>query len=134
MKAVEWADKFKAATTEDEVKLVLDEYGRETAELAAARSKTSSDVGRFGTMDGAINEQRNKFKAVIGRVPTLNLAQFEALLDVHVKEYFTAKAVYEKAKAAKEKAAQDPKGHNNHDGRKFNRGGRGPQTNQPKKN
>lgn len=121
MKAVEWADKFKAATTEEEVKVVLDEYGVETAELAAARSKTSSDIGRFGAMDGAINEQRNKFKAVMSRVPTLTAAQFEALLDVHVKEYFAAKATFEKAKAAKEKAAKEPQKGGGHDGRKFHK-------------
>lgn len=127
MKAVEWADKFKAATTEDETKLVLEEYGVETAELAATRSKTSSDIGRYSAMDGAINEQRNKFKAVISRVPTLTLVQFEALLDVHVKEYFVAKTVFEKAKAAKEKAGNDPK--NGNDGRKFHNG-KGPQNGQ----
>lgn len=114
MKAVEWAGKFQAATTDEEVALVLEEYGQETADLIALRSKSSVDKSRLSAMEGAVGEQRNKFRAVVGKVPTLTPDKFEALLDTHAKEYVTLKA-----KAAVTPPAKPEGKGDNRDGRNF---------------
>ena len=90
MKAVEWSAKFQATTSPEELSLVLDEYGKETADLIALRSKSSVDKSRLSAMDGAVAEQRNKFKAI--KAPGVTPELFEQLLDKHAKEYVNLKA------------------------------------------
>jgi hypothetical protein len=113
MKAVEWAEKFNAAVASDQWPAVLEEYGKETAELVALRSKSSDFKTKLSAMTGAVNEQRNKFRAVIGRVYGLTPEHFEALLPTHAKEYLDLKDKAEKKpEAAKEETT-------NEDGRKL---------------
>lgn len=90
MKAVEWSEKFQATTSPEELSLVLDEYGKETADLIALRSKTSVDKSRLSAMDGAVAEQRNKFRAI--KAPGVTPELFEPLLDKFAKDYVNLKA------------------------------------------
>lgn len=89
MKAVEWSGKFQATTTPEELDVVLDEYGKETADLIALRSKSSVDKSRLSAMEGAVAEQRNKFRAI--KAPNVTPELFEPLLDKHAKEYLALK-------------------------------------------
>jgi len=110
MKAVEWADKFNAGVSSDEWVSILEEYGKETADLIALRSKNSDFKTKLSAMHGAVNEQRNKFRAVVGKVPNLAPERFEELLPVHAKEYVDLKAKADKKPEegkAEEKAGDD---------------------------
>lgn len=111
MKAVEWADKFNAGVSSDEWAAILEEYGKETADLIALRSKNSDFKTKLSAMHGAVNEQRNKFRAVVGKVPNLAPERFEELLPLHAKEYVELKAKADK-KPEEKKDEKD-----NNDGR-----------------
>ncbi len=103
MKAVEWVEQFKTATTPEELALIMDEYGKETVELMVFRSKSSTEKSRLAAMDGAVNEQRNKFRAITGKVPAAVPTLFDDMLDKHAKDYTAAKTA---AAAAKIKEAE----------------------------
>lgn len=117
MKAVEWSEKFKAATTPEEVAAVLHLFGAETAELITLRTKGSNDVSRVPAADGAVNEQRTKYRAVQTRVPELTTQQFEEMLDKSCADYRTAKA-----KASQTNQPTHENASNGGEGRKFGRG------------
>lgn len=87
MKAVEWAAKFQAAASEEEVLLVLGEFGIETAELITVRTKGSNNQSRLAAADGAVREQKQKFGAIKSRVPTLTDEQFDMAVDKTCLEY-----------------------------------------------
>ena len=128
MKAVEWAAKFQAATTPEEVALVLDEYGKETADLIAARTNKSVDKSRLPAMEGAVKEQQNKFRSITDRVPTLTPAMLDAVLETHAKDYLALKAKATK-KPEEAKAEGEAK-----DGRTFAQNGpRRDRKHQPQK-
>jgi uncharacterized protein YecA (UPF0149 family) len=108
MKAVEWAAKFDAvpaseAPVAERFADVLKEFGVETAELVATRTKTSQPESKLPAADGAVKEQRNKFRAICGRVPTLTEDMFDAVLAAAVPDF----AVWQKA-AEKKKVEQKP--------------------------
>lgn len=119
MKAVDWAAKF-AGVTPEEWATVLEEYGVETAELIALRSKSSTDKSRLSAQAGAVQEQRNKFRAVADRVPGLGLEKYEELLATHAKEFLDLKTKAEK----KPEPAKESKDGN--DGRKLHTAGKKP--------
>lgn len=123
MKAVEWAGKFEAAVTDEEKAVVLEEYGVETAELIKKRIGSSDQpptVQRFPAMDGAVVEQRNKFRAINNKAQLVDLAAFEKLLETHAPAYAKLKALFEANKNKPAPAA----GKNDNAGRKFSRGPR----------
>ena len=91
MKAVEWIAKFEAvpvseAPVGERFADVLKEFGVETAELVAARTKNSKPESRLPAADGAIREQKSKFRAICGRVP-ITEALFDLLLITAVPDY-----------------------------------------------
>lgn len=110
MKAVDWAAKF-AGVTPEEWATVMEEYGVETAELIALRSKSSTDKSRLSAQAGAVQEQRTKFRAVTDKVPGLGLEKYDELLATHAKEYLDLKTKAEK----KPEPVKDSK--NGNDGR-----------------
>ena len=101
MKAVEWAGKFEAvpeseASIQERFAEVLKEYGIETAELVAARTKNSNEKTKFLAADGAVRDQRTKFCAVCRRVPALTESLFDLILDAAVPDYKVWKAASQK--------------------------------------
>ncbi len=118
MKATEWAEKFLAvpaseAPVEERYAEVLKEFGAETAELVAARTKTSKPETRLGAAEGAVREQKSKFRAICGRVPALTEALFDSLLTVATPDYLAWKAAAEKKKVEKETKEDDVKNYRN---------------------
>jgi hypothetical protein len=121
MKAVDWVKKFEAvpevpSETPDSERFaeVLKEYGTETAELVAARTKTSKPGMQFPAADGAVREQRNKFRAVCGHIPTLTESMFDFLLATAVPDF----AAWQKAAQKKvEKPRDDVKHYRQRNGR-----------------
>jgi hypothetical protein len=107
-KASEWAGKFlDAPVTDDqspEVRYagVLKEYGEETAKLFAERTKNSKPDSKFPAAEGAIREQKNKFRSICSRVPGLTNDIFEKMLDVAVPEYKQLVAAAEAAKKSQD--------------------------------
>lgn len=77
MKAVEWAALFQAAATPEDTDKLLNDYGNELAELIEVRTKFSKDKSVQPAAQGAISESRNKFSALMGRVPSLNMGMFD---------------------------------------------------------
>lgn len=120
MKAAEWAVKFDAvpvseAPVKERFADVLKEFGIETAELVANRTKTSKPESKLPAADGAIREQKTKFRAICGRVPALAEQMFDLLLKTAVPDYLVWQ------KAAQKKVEQKPQDVNNHrqQGRSF---------------
>jgi len=124
MKAYEWASKFSSATTDEEKSLVWDEFGKETAELIALRTKGTKDEQKLMVSEAAVREQRQKFRAMTGRVEGLTDEQFDQMLDKSCPEYRAWQEAKRKAEEAREKAKA--KEQENRDGRTFadNRGRR----------
>jgi hypothetical protein len=59
---------------------LLQAYGEETAKLVADRTKTSQPESKLPAAQGAIREQKNKFRSLCGMVPSLNESMFDALV------------------------------------------------------
>lgn len=130
MKAVEWAGKFQAATSDEEMALVFEEFGTEIAELIGLRTKGSNSLTRLSAAEGAVKEQRQKFVAMKSRVPSLTDEQFEAIVDKMCPEFRQWQGEAKK-KAEQQKKLEDAKGGAG-DGRTFanrNTQGRGGQGN-----
>jgi len=123
MKAKEWAEKFKAITEGDTPARYADllkEFGTETAELVAARTKTSQPESRFPAADGAIREQKSKFRSLCGcGIPGLTVEMFDQLLVTAVPDYFVWQKEAQK-KAEKPKQEDDAKNYRNR-GRHYSR-------------
>lgn len=83
MKAVEWVGKFQNV----EVAEILAEYGKETADLVAVRTKTSKPETKLSAMEGAIKEQYNKFRSICQKVPALTENMFGDLVNAMIPEY-----------------------------------------------
>jgi len=116
MKAVEWVAKFDAvpaneAPPQERFAEVLKEFGVETAELVTTRTKNSLPETKFAAADGAVKEQKNKFRAICGRVPALTETLFDFLLATALPDFATWEAA---AKKKAETTTNDGK-----DGRKF---------------
>lgn len=104
MKAKEWAAKLEAGTTQEEM---LKEFGQETAELVAARTKTSTPESKLPAAEGAVREQQNKFRAICQKVPALNEAKFNELLAEAVPNYAKWQAEAEKKKKEAQPSGED---------------------------
>lgn len=107
MKAVEWAAKFEAIPVSDAPPMerfadVLKEFGVETAELVAARTKGSKQGAELPAADGAVREQKSKFRAICGRVPALTEAMFDLLLATAVPNFAVWQAAAQKKKVEKQ--------------------------------
>ncbi len=96
MKASEWANKFLMVpqtdglpeqTEEERYAEVLKLYGEETAKLFSDRTKSSKPESKLPAGEGAIREQRSKFRAVCNRVPGLSESLFDKVVDDSVPEY-----------------------------------------------
>jgi hypothetical protein len=108
MKAKEWVAKLQQVPeaelpVEERFAEFLKEYGEETAKLVADRTKTSKPESRLGAADGAVREQRNKFRSICSSFPTLTDAMFDAILSAACPDYLKWVA------AAQKKTEEDKK-------------------------
>ncbi len=94
MKAKEWAAKFAEATEnrDEALKTFVEEIGT----IAKQRG------GSMSAVEGAVREQRAKWQAVCRACPSLDPAQFDALLATYGPDYKKAED------AAKAQAARGP--------------------------
>ena len=101
MKAKEWVKKFESG---EELANLLKEYGVETAELVATRTKTSKPETMFPAAEGAVREQRVKFCAICTRVLTLKESMFDSVLATAIPEYdnWVKKAAQKKTEKPKD--------------------------------
>jgi len=110
MKAKEWVAKLQQVSTEGDVPVeeryaeFLKEYGEETANLLAERTKTSKPESRLPAAEGAVREQRNKFRSICA-VPLLTDALFDGLLATACPDYL--KWVEAAKKKAQDKEKKD---------------------------
>jgi hypothetical protein len=135
MKAHEWAAKFSAAETDDQKALVLDEFGKETADLITQRTKKSELNDRLMVAEGAIREQRQKYRAFAARVG-LSEEQFEDVITKSCTEYRSWQQAKKSAEENRLLAKQQEQ--ENNDGRTFahrrpTKPERRPQKPQPRK-
>jgi len=121
MKSYEWAQKFSMSppsdgTIEERYAEVLKEYGAETLKLLEDRTKFSKN--KFPAAQGAIKEQKNKFRSICGLVPNLTEAMFENVVDQYVPTFrYLEQAECKKGKVQKKEENQDVKDYRNSKGR-----------------
>jgi hypothetical protein len=107
MKAKDWVAKLQTVPeselpVEERFADFFKEYGEETAKLVADRTKTSKPETRLPAAEGAVREQRSKFRSICSSFPALNDALFDGILNSAVPDYQKwVQAAQKKADAAK---------------------------------
>lgn len=84
MKAVEWLAKLQESGVDQ--KTVLEEFGKETADLVAARTANSNSNTKFFAAQGAIREQKQKFTSFSQKIG-LAANVFDKIIDAAIPDF-----------------------------------------------
>lgn len=102
-KAKEWIVKY---SSKDEF---IGQYAEETAKLVAERTAKSTEETRLGAAEGAIRQQKDKWRAICNSVKELNENTFELMIvDLAIPEYknWKAKAAVKQTKPKNDDVAE----------------------------
>src|SRR6185437_1944410 len=87
MKAKEWVAKLQNVPepeseqpVEERFASFIDEYGKEIVDLVEFRTKFSKPESRFSASEGAVREQREKFRVICNSFPALT-GLFDPILE-----------------------------------------------------
>lgn len=87
MKAKDWAQKFLTVGI-DNKELTCEDFAKETAELIAERTKNSHPLTVNAATEGALREQRQKWRAICKSVLWLRETAFDEIVAAFLPEVF----------------------------------------------
>jgi hypothetical protein len=120
LKSKDWAAKLEQCADGDAINEVLKAYVDETEKLIVERTRYSKPETRGAALEGAYREQNQKWLSVISKVKSVNLPEFDALLDNFKKDILEQKQKFTADQAKAKKGVDAPKQEDVH-GRKLAR-------------